>query len=389
METYNIKTYGLFWLIKKSFFEEYFSEKGEFKNLEFTLNRIKKACQDAGINDDISSNTIHIAGTNGKGSTAYFIDQILRHRGLRTGLFTSPHINRVNERIKVDNKDISDLDFNNLFSSLKETIDNNNLSYFEALTLIAFKHFKDSDPDAAIIETGLGGRLDSTNVLNKKTPVITSISLDHTEYLGDNIFKIADEKLAIIKDNSPVFIGANTEQMNTYIHEQLSEKAIIKSDYSDDEYKNFESPYSNNLKLAELVANSIKTGSYPEKLELPKCRLERLRKFLLDGAHNEDAILNLFSNIKNKPTTIFSSTSDRETEELLKIVEKYSSEVILTEIPDSQRSVDIDKIKTTAIKEKNLRKAIKIAVELSGNADILICGSLYLCGCAREVIKNS
>jgi dihydrofolate synthase/folylpolyglutamate synthase len=301
-------------------------------------------------------------------------------------MFTSPHIESVTERIKLNDADIPLSEFDRIFTYLEKIIENNSLSYFEALTLIAFKYFKESMPDVAIIETGLGGRLDSTNVLNRKIPVITSISLDHTDFLGNELIEIAKEKLAIIKENKTFYMGYNTDEVNKYADIHFSQKTIMSADYSDDIYKGFHPPFSNNLKLAELVSDSLIKGDYPERYSLPMCRMEKIGKFTLDGAHNEDALQKLFANITDKPTVIFSSTSDRETESLLKIIERNAQKVILTEIPDNDRSVNINGVKTSAIKEKSLSSAIKIAVELSENTDILICGSLYLCAKARELL---
>jgi len=370
-----------------SAFERYFKEKGEFKNLEFTLDRIKCAAEESGLSDNIAKNVVHIAGTNGKGSTAYFIEQIMAHRGLSTGSFTSPHIKCVNERIKLNGIQISNERFDSLFNDLKTTIQKHKLSYFEALTLIAFRYFNENMPDVAIIETGLGGRLDSTNILNNKIPVITSISLDHTDYLGNDILKIADEKIAIVKNNLLVFLGDNSEYMNKYIDFKLHSKTIVRGNYDNNSYFGFTAPYSNNLRLAEGVCDYIATGSLPDNLALPPCRDEKLGRFILDGAHNEDALTKIAEKYKNsKPVVIFSSTNDRETSELLSILESFASDIIVTTIPDNDRSISLNDIITNNIKEESPEAAIKIAVELSENADILVCGSLYLCAHIREIL---
>jgi len=375
--------------LKLTDFENYYIDRGEFQNLEFTLDRIANAALDAGIDDDIASITIHIAGTNGKGSTAYFIEQILAHRGLTTACFTSPHITSITERIRLNGSDIDTETFNNLFKQLKTLIEKHTLSYFEALTLIAYKFFKDNMPDVAIIETGLGGRLDSTNILNNKIPVITSISKDHTEYLGNDIFKIADEKIAIAKNNPLVFIGDNDEYMNIYLDDKLRTKNIVRADYSDQDYLGFQSIYANNLKLAEAVSDYIAEGDVPENISLPKCRGEKIGQFILDGAHNEDALHKLASRFKDyKPVVIFSSTQDRDTASLIKIVEEFADKLIITSIPDNDRSINPESITTKHIKERDPLNALKIAVELKRNADILVCGSLYLCAHVREILTK-
>jgi dihydrofolate synthase/folylpolyglutamate synthase len=370
-------------------FESYYSERGEFNNLEFTLNRIEKAAEEAGISDNIAKQTVHIAGTNGKGSTASFIDQILSHRGQTTACFTSPHIKSVTERIKLNGEKISDVEFNNIFEIVRHLIDKYSLSYFEGLTLVAFKYFSINMPDVAIIETGLGGRLDATNILKKKIPVITSISKDHVEYLGDDILNITDEKIAIVQNNLLVFVGDNTEYLNKYLDYKLHSKTIIRATYSDEPYMGFGQPFANNLRLAESVCDLIVTGDMPDKLTLPQCRDERIGRFILDGAHNEDALNKLAERYKDvKPIVIFSSTSDRNTKELMGIVESFAQKVILTTIPFSERSINLNNISTNNIKEESPDKAVKIAVELNENADILVCGSLYLCAHIREILSK-
>jgi len=371
-------------------FESYFKDKGEFKNLELTLDRIKSAAADSGIDDNIAQRVIHIAGTNGKGSTAYFIDQILRHRNTDTALFTSPHISSVTERIKLNGKDISQSDFDRIFTELKHSVEKYQLSYFETLTLIAFRYFKDNMPDAAVIETGLGGRFDSTNILDKKIPVITSISKDHTDYLGEDLLGIAGEKLAIVKNNLLVFAGDNTEQVNIYIDDVLHTKTIVRAEYSSEPYYGFTQPYANNLRLAEAVCDFLTCGSLPKTLSLPACRMERFGQFILDGAHNVDALKKLACGFSDsRPAVIFSCTNDRDINELTAVLKTFSSNIIITEIPDNPRSIKTNSlnIQDTLI-EPDIAKALKIGVELSSNADILVCGSLYLCAHVREILSR-
>jgi len=151
--------------------------------------------------------TIHIAGSNGKGSTAAFIASILMEYGYKVGLYTSPHFIRFNERIQINNVQIPDEYLANFITESEDYIDEHKLTFFEVTTAIAFKYFAENDVDFAVIETGLGGRLDATNVLDPLAVVITSISLEHTNILGDTIRKIAFEKAAIIKKHIHVFVG--------------------------------------------------------------------------------------------------------------------------------------------------------------------------------------
>jgi dihydrofolate synthase/folylpolyglutamate synthase len=161
--------------------------------------------------------TVHIAGTNGKGSVSAMLCEILKNSGYKTGLYTSPHLVKYNERIKISSKDISDEDFNKLLNQVNETAKLHNipLTEFEVLTAVAFIYFAKEQVDIAIIEVGLGGRLDATNVITPLFEIITSISLDHTERLGNTIEQIAYEKAGIIKPNSTVIVNAQNLGLDT------------------------------------------------------------------------------------------------------------------------------------------------------------------------------
>ena len=150
--------------------------------------------------------TIHVAGTNGKGSTCVYLETILRQNGYRVGLYTSPHLLNFNERIRVNGRPISDKQIFHFLDSFFDDINKINSTFFEVTTVMAFNYFCKKKVDIAVIETGLGGRLDATNVINPKISVITSISKDHTDILGDSLEKIAYEKAGIIKENTPLII---------------------------------------------------------------------------------------------------------------------------------------------------------------------------------------
>jgi dihydrofolate synthase/folylpolyglutamate synthase len=152
---------------------------------------------------------IHVAGSNGKGSTSSFIASILTEAGYKTGLYTSPHFIRYNERIRINGQIIPDKYVIAFMEEYEKLIYDTNLTFFEVTTVLAFKYFADKEVDYAIIETGLGGRLDATNVINPLASVITSISLEHTNILGNTIEEIAKEKGGIIKPGVPLFFGQN------------------------------------------------------------------------------------------------------------------------------------------------------------------------------------
>ena len=150
--------------------------------------------------------TIHVAGTNGKGSTCAYIERILRYSGYKVGIYTSPHLFNFNERIRVDGRPIADEEIISFLDNALKEIDKIGSTFFEVTTVMAFNYFCKKKVDIAIVETGLGGRLDATNVINPIISVITSISMDHTEILGDSIEQIADEKSGIIKEKTPLFV---------------------------------------------------------------------------------------------------------------------------------------------------------------------------------------
>src|SRR4030043_2399878 len=171
----------------------------------YDLRRMEKLLQPLG-NPHLGTKTVHIAGTKGKGSTAAMIAKVLTTAGYKTGLFTSPHLHTLRERIRINDTMISEADFAALVTKLKPIVEKINnesvygeLTKFEILTAVVFAYFKDSQVDFQVLEVGLGGRLDATNVAKADVCVITSLSLDHTEILGDTVAKIAAEKAGIIK----------------------------------------------------------------------------------------------------------------------------------------------------------------------------------------------
>jgi len=151
--------------------------------------------------------SIHVAGTNGKGSSSHMLSSILQEAGLKVGLYTSPHLLDFRERIKLNGKLVEKDFVSDFVTKNMEFFKNNNISFFEMTVAMAFDYFAKSNVDIAIIETGLGGRLDSTNILNPLVSLITNIGLDHKEFLGANLKDIAKEKAGIIKPGVPVVIS--------------------------------------------------------------------------------------------------------------------------------------------------------------------------------------
>ena len=155
---------------------------------------------------------IHVAGTNGKGSTSHMLASILQEAGYKVGLYTSPHLKDFRERIKINGQEISEQFVCEFINKHKSFFENNELSFFEMTVGLAFDYFKTEQVDIAIIEVGMGGRLDSTNIITPLISVITNIGMDHTQFLGDTLTAIAGEKAGIIKSNIPVVIGEYTPE---------------------------------------------------------------------------------------------------------------------------------------------------------------------------------
>ncbi|MGA1845910.1 bifunctional folylpolyglutamate synthase/dihydrofolate synthase [Deferribacter abyssi] len=354
---------------------------------------MKAALEYTNFNEKKLGNIIHIAGTNGKGSTAHFISSALTNSGYKVALFTSPHLFSICERIKLNRQQISIDMFNDIFKTYFSIIKEFKLTYFEAITLIAFKYFEKFTPDFSIIETGMGGTYDATNVLENKIPVITSISIDHEQFLGKTLESITREKAAIVKNNNPIFLGLNNKTVIKTLNSIYPNKNIITpSKEIITQLKNhFPTPYYKNAALAKVILDFFKTATTIEKINLPPCRFERYDNIIIDGAHNINGILEILKNFKQKPVVIFSSTKDRNYQKIINLLSTKSTNLILTEIPNNVRSIKVNELEISAkniTKESNLKIALRKAVELSKNTDILVCGSLYLCAEVKKILKG-
>lgn len=175
------------------------------KGIKLGLQRMISAAADVG-NPHLSIRSIHVAGTNGKGSICAFLDAMLRGAGYSTGLYTSPHLVRFEERFLINGKPVATDEWLTIYNSFEPVIDRYDLTFFETTTLIAFELFKRNRVDWAIYETGLGGRLDATNIVRPEVAIIGAIGLDHVQYLGPDILSITGEKLGIAKARTPLIM---------------------------------------------------------------------------------------------------------------------------------------------------------------------------------------
>ncbi|MBQ3026729.1 MAG: bifunctional folylpolyglutamate synthase/dihydrofolate synthase [Alistipes sp.] len=227
------------------------------------LERIAEFCRSIG-NPQRNYFVIHIAGTNGKGSVSNMLAAVLQQAGYQTGLFTSPHLTDFRERIRVNGEMISKQKVVNFVDRYKAEMERMQLSFFEMTTAMAFDFFAQSDVEVAVIETGLGGRLDATNIVQPILSIITNIGLEHTEYLGDSLPKIAREKGGIIKKCTPVVVG----EKNTNYHLVLDEIAAdMRSEitYANEAFTLGECSFADGKQVVTL--NRTRDG-YPYRLRL-------------------------------------------------------------------------------------------------------------------------
>lgn len=377
--------------------------------------------------------TIHVAGSNGKGSTSSFIASILIENGYKIGLYTSPHFVNFNERIMINGNLIPDDYVADFINKHNDWIDEKQLTFFEVTTAMAFEYFKDEDVDYAVIETGLGGRLDATNVLNPLACIITSISLEHTNILGDKLEMIAYEKSAIVKKGAKTFIGLIPEEAIKIIEKKcnevnselfcLEEYIIEKNDrvelYTEEfEFDEWEVPlkgkYQNyNATLASLavtktfniddptvIENGIKKVIKNTKLQGRYETVIDKPKIILDSAHNPEGIkffIEAFkkeSNAYKKNILLFGVLKDKNIEEMLSLIKGNFDDIYFTTVL-SERSATLNQIEQHAVKLNMDYKEITSIKDflknyLSGDKDycLVITGSMYLLGDVKSILSD-
>ena len=366
--------------------------------------------------------TVHVAGTNGKGSTTAFISSILKEAGYKVGTYTSPYVFKVNERIQYNLENISDEDFAFVFDKIKslneelKKTEYGSLTEFEAKTLGAFIYFEMKGVDYAVVEVGMGGRFDATNIIVPEVSLITSISLDHIEWLGDTVEKIAFEKAGIIKEGVPVISGS-CEKADEVIGQAAKEKNALfvsKKDYTVED-----KGLCYNLKYKDFQMENIKPGLFGkyqfsnsaisalachflginekyirkgiEKAYLPG-RFERVEKnVIIDGAHNIDGAKALVSNLKqldyDRLILVIGMLENHSCDDFFSIIKDYGDICIVTK-SSFFRGTPVEKIYESAkkyfpqvLKEKTVPLAIKKAKDIAKENDlILVTGSFYTIG---------
>ncbi|MCX8111473.1 MAG: bifunctional folylpolyglutamate synthase/dihydrofolate synthase [Syntrophorhabdaceae bacterium] len=377
---------------------------------------------------------VHVAGTNGKGSVSTMLSFIMKESGYRVGKYTSPHLVRFNERIVIDEKEIDDSDIVEIIDFIREKIERRGtkrkFSYFDFTTAMAFEYFYRKKVDIAIIEVGLGGRLDSTNVILPLVSIITNVELDHTDYLGNSLEEVAREKSGIIKERIPVVTGVDKRSISVieevagqrsspllilgrdFFYKKQDEQVMTYGGHKktlEDLYINLMGDHQlNNASIAlcviELLAengynipdraiyNGLANVKWPGRLEV----VRREPTIILDGAHNLHAIgvLSQFIEaryVNTRKILIFGVLADKDYKGMLKRLIPIVDTVIFTK-PDTQRALSPYKMANlvdNCIVTEDVKSALNKAMTLAGKDElILITGSLYTVGEAKKLLDE-
>ena len=356
---------------------------------------------------------IHVAGTNGKGAVCAMIDACLRAGGLRACRYTSPHLVRINERFFVDGKPVDDATLeraaDKVFHADSDT--NSQLTFFEALTAVAFIAFSEAKCDYAVFETGLGGRLDATNICVPEICVITKIGLDHCDWLGDTVEKIAAEKAGIIKKGVPIVLGKNDPEVIAVVKTRASEVGapfFYAPDMADEseipDGFSLEGAFNRENAVTAIAALKVlKKGSRDglSNVVWPG-RFQRVGRFIIDGAHNPPAARALAAALRkyapfagSVPTLIAGFCGDKDVDETLRILAPLVGKgiAVRTNNPRSLAPEELaQKMESAGISAISC-DSIRLALEKLGSVpkktgsvpkceavDVLICGSLFLAG---------
>ena len=372
----------------------------DVKKWNLGLERIESLLKSLG-NPEKKLKCIHVAGTNGKGSVCAMIHSILMEAGYRVGLNTSPHLKKFNERIKVNNVLISDKDIVKYYLKVKEHVDGQ--SFFEITTAMAFLYFYEKNADFVVLEVGLGGRLDATNVVTPSVSIITNIGFEHTKFLGNTIEKIAYEKAGIIKEKIPVITAAEgialatikkvSNERNSRLHiapkKGLKYKLGLRGEFQKQNasiaVKSIEILRNNyNLKISENnVKNGLLNAKWPGRFQF----LEK--NVLVDCAHNPHGFRVLSNELKNlnykKLIVILGFSDDKDIASMSKIINPLASKIILAK-SSNERAAEPENIKSyfnnkNPVIINNPKQALNYAKKIAKKEDlILIAGSIFLAG---------
>lgn len=379
--------------------------KSKYIGINYQLDSLKPLLKKCNNPHKNLATTIHIAGTNGKGSTLQFLNQLCQDRGLRVGIFTSPHLECYTERIQINNIPISKTDFQHYFHKI-HTISNGDCSEFECLTLMSLCYFVDKKPDIIIYETGLGGRLDATNIITPTACIITSIDYDHEQFLGNTIEQITREKAGIIKPHIPLI----TTTENTPTIKKILRQTCLKN----------KAPYTECSPLITLPKHTQLTGNhqlinaslaiaafkqlYPnadQKNILTSIKNARhwgrymslktnSQTIIIDAAHNKQSMTQLMNNLNQdypnqQKTFLIGLNKTKNTAQLIKIIEKHASSIYFCEF-DSQFS---EKITSIQKETSHPLKQFHLTTPIPNSPLLIITGSIYFLGAIKNDITKS
>ena len=392
---------------------------------DLSLGRIKKLLKKIDFDENQLPKVIHIAGTNGKGSTATILKSILNHHGYSTHVYTTPHLVNFNERIQLRSKNISNQKLLKYLKFCENKNQGNLITFFEITTAAAFKAFQDHKADYLILEVGLGGRFDATNILkNPKYAAITPISLDHQDYLGNSLNQIAFEKLGILNSKSMIFINRQKTNVMKFIKSQLNERKLTANLFNNHWKIKSNFYLSNNIKISlsklslqgshqsinaglaiHLARNILKekfeiknteealiTCEWPGRLQQIKSgllnkKIKKSKNIFLDGFHNIDGMKALLKSLpKNRKILICSFLNNKKYIQMLSSLSKYFNKIIVVKM-NEENSITKDLLPKDLklYFAKSLTESFKTINKLTSNqTSIYFGGSLYFIG---EVMK--
>ena len=401
--------------------KEYFEsvDRGDYQRENFD-DFLKK------VSFDYSIPSIHIAGSNGKGTTANYLANIYRAHGLKVGLYTSPFLDNVNEMININGQNISDEDFINAIKENEKFFNKYGLSAFEIQTYIALDYFKKEKVDLAIIECGMGGEIDATNIFNPILSIITSISLEHTSFLGRSLCEIAYQKAGVIKDEIPVIIGMLDEEATNTIVEVAREKqsqVIVSVEpakvvYSDYGYSFAYSTFTD-LRINSSANYSLKDACialeaviklmdrYPVSEEEIRVGLAKTYMpvrmeiasekplIIIDGSHNPEGVQNMVKSLQNVTENrdihvLFACFKDKNVERMLAYLGEYSKDIVLTTFPHKRARIMDDYflyLEDHSFNEDPVSALNELKEKYPDDA-ILIVGSLAFAAYMKKMIKR-
>ncbi|MGE4274810.1 MAG: folylpolyglutamate synthase/dihydrofolate synthase family protein [Candidatus Methanomethylophilaceae archaeon] len=375
---------------------------------------------------------IHVAGTNGKGSTCAMLESVLRHAGLRTGLYTSPHLLEFTERIRVDGRELERTQVESLAAELRPHVlrmaeEGKRLTFFEVTTVMAFLHFHRSDVDMVVVETGMGGRLDATNVILPKVSVITSIDMEHSHYLGSTLAAIASEKAGIIKAGRPVVtsnggealevIRARAKELGSGLHEVSQPPYLeVVQERGPTVVQREGRRYELGLRGAYQVQNAALVIEALRVLDHPRVDEHALRSGLrevrwparleqfgehpaifLDSTHNPSGAMALAQEIPHlgsETVMVLGILQDKDAEAMCRILGPMVKGVVIAEA-STDRAMAADRLAKVmgafnqdVSFEECIADAMLQAIERAGpEGTVLVTGSIYLAGDALRWLK--